>query len=68
MLALIYGDSVSDITRNSSRDVSMEVAMLFMCSYILLFIFAVNNIMVALIKEQLDIRKDLILTEKELMN
>lgn len=42
--------------------------MLFMCSYILLFIFAVNNIMVALIKEQLDIRKDLILTEKELMN
>lgn len=46
----------------------MEVAMLFMCSYILLFIFAVNNIMVALIKEQLDIRKDLILTEKELMN
>ncbi|CAK84641.1 unnamed protein product (macronuclear) [Paramecium tetraurelia] len=68
LFSLIYGDSISDVARDSSRGVSLEVSLIYIVTYILLFLFAVHNIMVALIKEQLEIRRDLIFQEKELMN
>ncbi|CAD8179178.1 unnamed protein product [Paramecium octaurelia] len=68
LFSLIYGDSISDVARDSSRGVSLELSLIYIVTYILLFLFAVHNIMVALIKEQLEIRRDLIFQEKELMN
>jgi hypothetical protein len=51
LIALIYGDSISDVIRKSAKGVNIITSMLFTCSYILIFIFTVNNIMIALIKE-----------------
>jgi hypothetical protein len=44
------------------------MAMLYIIPYVLLFTFAVNNIMVALIKEQLEQRREIIDLENELMD
>lgn len=51
LFSLIYGDSISDVARDSSRGISLELSLIYIVTYILLFLFAVHNIMVALIKE-----------------
>ncbi|KAM3144945.1 hypothetical protein pb186bvf_002950 [Paramecium bursaria] len=68
LIALIYGDSISDVIRKSAKGVNIITSMLFTCSYILIFIFTVNNIMIALIKEQQDYKKNTLQREKEFEN
>lgn len=68
LIALIYGDSISDIILQTSKNVNLTLTVIYIISYTLFFIFAVNNIMIALIREQQEQRKDLMQMEKELMN
>jgi hypothetical protein len=68
LFAMMLGDSFCDITNALAAAAGNRLsAIIFVFSYVFMFMMAVNNVMIAIIKEEFDKRKILIFEEEKMI-
>ncbi|KAL4480634.1 hypothetical protein ABPG73_016535 [Tetrahymena malaccensis] len=66
LFSLLLGDSINDITHDlEDNGISRLLAVIYIVSFIILFILAVNNIMIAIIQDEGSRRKEVIKRDQE---
>ncbi|EAS02783.2 cation channel family transporter (macronuclear) [Tetrahymena thermophila SB210] len=66
LFSLLLGDSINDITHDlEDNGISRPLAVIYIVSFIILFILAVNNIMIAIIQDEGSRRKEVIKRDQE---
>lgn len=61
LFSLLLGDSINDITHDiEDNGVSKPIAIIYIVGFIILFILAVNNIMIAIIQDEGSRRKEVV--------